>query len=85
MPEPLKGKYEEYAKGLWVDKLANQRLTHEANEVLDDVKSAVRGLLNEIEELSDWSPDYQDTVISIHDVKKLIKKWFADVVVEDGD
>ena len=48
--EPLKGKYEEYAAGLWWDKIANQRLTQEANEVLDDVKSAVQGLIKDVEE-----------------------------------
>ena len=47
-----------------------------------DIKSAVQGLLQEIEELTDWYPDYQDTLMSVSDVKKLIKKWFADVVEE---
>ena len=45
----------------------------------DHIKSATQGLLQDIEELSDWYPDYQDTLISISDVKKLIKKWFAGV------
>jgi len=49
------------------------------------LKSTVQGLLQEIEELTDWYPDYQDTLMSVSDVKKLIKKWFADVVGEDEE
>jgi len=44
-------RYEEYAKGLWFDKESNRRLTSEACEVLNDVKEAVRRLLEDIEEL----------------------------------
>ena len=48
-----------------------------------DVRSAVRGLLEEIENLKDWDAVYQDYVISLEDIKKLIKKWFSDVL--EGD
>jgi len=40
-PEPLNGKYKEYAVELWWDCLANERLSTEGSEVLNNVKSAV--------------------------------------------
>jgi len=97
--EPLKGKYEEYAVGLWWDKIANQRLTQEANEVLDDVKSAVQGLINEIREegkkigkirkglnKKDEKERWycEGYIQALTDTYELIKKWFADVCEETG-
>jgi len=40
MTEPLNGKYECYGQNLWWDKLAKQRLSTDASEVLEDVKLA---------------------------------------------
>jgi len=89
--EQLKGKYEEYAVGLWWDKIANQRLTQEANEVLDDVKSAVQGLLEEVENrikeldryekmgfTKQFCANRRDEIRTY--IIPLIKKWFADVI-----
>jgi len=89
--EPLKGKYEKYAVGLWWDKIANQRLTQEANEVLDDVKSAVEGLLQEIDKKlvqregklikSKYEEGFVDGYkCACHEVIRKIKKWFRDVI-----
>ena len=44
-PEPLNGKYECYGQNLWWDKLAKQRLSTDASEVLEDMRLAVKGLL----------------------------------------
>ena len=94
--EPLKGKYkksfdkweekyiEEYPAG---QKTRWRELTHETSEVLDDVKSAVQGLLKEIEEKCDewYHIDYYQlpTWGEIkEELKNLIKKWFADVIEE---
>lgn len=43
-------------------------------------KERVQWLLKEIDELSNWEPDYQDTLISVIDIKRLIKKAFEGVI-----
>jgi len=40
------------------------------------IKSAVQGLLTDIDELVDWDATYQDYFISLESVRFLIKKWF---------
>jgi len=56
-PEPLKGKYK-YEKGIWKEKILDNDgnplwmlCTTGQEDVLDDVKSAIQGLLEEIEEI----------------------------------
>ena len=90
-PEPLAKKYEEYAKGLWYDNVANRRLTQEANEVLDDVKSSAEWLISEIEKTineveKEQEEDKYDTAYkngylnALDDIEDLIKKAFEGVV-----
>ncbi len=37
---PLKNKYKKYAKGLWYDKIAKERMSQEATEIFDDIREA---------------------------------------------
>ncbi|RLF60624.1 MAG: hypothetical protein DRN25_02245 [Thermoplasmata archaeon] len=52
------------------------------NDIKQRLKSAVEGLLADIDELVDWDANYQDYVINLEDVRFLIKKWFPDVLEE---
>ena len=54
--------------------------------VLNDVKSAVQGLLNELQDIANKEEDViLDKSYTIHRiVVQKIKKWLYDVVVEDG-
>ena len=65
-PEPLNGKYECYGQNLWWDKLAKQRLSTDASEVLEDVKLACEFYLR--------YKDNPKLLISEH------KKYYDDVV-----
>ncbi|RKY01505.1 MAG: hypothetical protein DRP55_04180 [Spirochaetes bacterium] len=48
-------------------------------------KSAVEGLLADIDELVDWDANYQDYVINLEDVRFLIKKWFPNIQEGEND
>ena len=60
------------------------RLGEEPIVFARELKLVIQGLLEEIENLKDWDTVYQDYVISLEDVKELIKKWFGDVVEENA-
>ena len=47
-PAPLKGKYKEYAKDLWLDITVNERMSGEASDIFYDVRSAVEWLKNKV-------------------------------------
>ena len=50
-------------------------------EIKQQIKSAVEGLLDEIEEWKEWSIGPENEIKKIS-VKRLIKKWFPDVFRE---
>lgn len=80
--EPLAGKYENYAKDLWYDKINKERLGTEGNEILEEVRLAVNWLLNKLEDrqfIADSVPE--DPVVIASWVKKWIKEAFKDLKV----
>jgi len=82
--EPLKGKIKESWKPSDISSLVRIEYF-----LKSDVKSAVDGLLEEIENQSyhrneeDWGNLESDYVINLEDVRFLIKKWFPDVLKEE--
>jgi len=93
-PEPLKGKYRRTEQG-WQelviigDKKVWVFVEPDGENVLHDVKSAVQGLLEEIE---NYPPEFimeAETEKEAEEIKNeilnLIKKWFSDVVMEDDN
>lgn len=76
--EPLKGKYNEYAKGLWQATYPNSfgRLSQESAEVLEDVRLAVEWLKVEIVAIQ------EAYCLGDMEIIALIDKAFADVVKE---
>ena len=74
-PEPLKGKRIEIIGELFdIEKDSNGSFVF-----FGDVKSAVKGLLNELEHSVEYEADGR--YIRYERVVELIKKWLADAVV----
>jgi len=70
--EPLKGKAQECLVEFDGELIRNREFRFQ------DVKSAVQGLLKEIEEWKEWNIGPENEIKKIT-VKKLLRKWFADV------
>ena len=76
-PEPLKGKRIEIIGELFdIEKDSNGNFVF-----FGDVKSAVKGLLNELEHSVEYEADGR--YIRYERVVELIKKWLADAVVKN--
>ena len=95
--EPLKGKiyYLDTRFPMSLDRVPHSAKLEIEIFLMDDIKSAVRGLLEEIEELiigwqeamgkEKMNKAYGNGAIrSLIDAKNLIKKWFSDVL-EGGE
>ena len=92
-PEPLKGKYK-CEKGIWKSDPFWMLCTRGQEDVLNDVKLAVQGLLEEIEKeikQTEKILESKDCIGSciaycngvrnaLEEVKQKIKKWFGDVL-----
>ena len=82
-PEPLKGKYK-CEKGIWKSDPFWMLCTRGQEDVLNDVKLAVQGLLEKILESKDCIGSciaYCNGVRNaLEEVKQKIKKWFGDVL-----
>ena len=70
-PEPLNGKYECYGQNLWWDKLAKQRLSTDASEVLEDVKSACEFYLRYMDHPYKLKKDHPELAEEIEEVIKI--------------
>lgn len=78
--EPLSGKYENYGKDLWYDKINKERLGTEGNEILEEVKLAVMWLKNKVEDRRFIADSVlEDPVVVATWVMKWIDQAFKDL------
>ena len=80
-PEPLNGKYECYGQNLWWDKLAKQRLSTDASEVLEDVKLACEFYLKYFDKPHKLKEDYPEIA---DEVDEIINETIEMTPEEDG-
>jgi len=81
MTEPLNGKYECYGQNLWWDKLAKQRLSTDASEVLEDVKLACEFYLKYFDKPHKLKEDYPEIA---DEVDEIINETIEMTPEEDG-